>query len=143
MKLRAYGGVVAVGGVLCAMAGFVACSGNDGARGAPGATAVVTSTTEPPGDHCPAGGIKVVASVDANGDGEIASSETSTEYVCNGVAGDAGTPGETGQDGADGPKGAKGDPGDSGDAGPAGNKGDKGDAGTPGVPALVSIDPEP
>jgi Collagen triple helix repeat (20 copies) len=159
MKLRAHGGLIAVACVLFALAGFVACSGNDGARGAPGTTALVISKPEPSGNHCAAGGFKIVAGFDTDGDDQLADSEiTSTAYACDGLAGDAGTPGETGQDGADGPKGDPGDPGDAGppgdkgdkgDAGPkgdkgdAGPKGDKGDAGTPGLNALVTIDPEP
>lgn len=80
MKLRAYGSVVAVGGVLGAMAVFVACTGNDGARGAPGTSALVRVSKEPSGDNCSAGGLKVVSGLDANGDGELATGEiTGTE----------------------------------------------------------------
>jgi hypothetical protein len=137
MKLRAHAGLIALSGALCAVAGFVACSGNDGARGTPGTTAIVTSTVEPAGDNCPAGGFLIVVGLDTNGDGELSKDEiSSTQYVCNGVAGDAGTPGETGQDGADGPKGDQGDPGDAGPpgaTGDAGPKGATGDAGPPGA----------
>jgi Collagen triple helix repeat (20 copies) len=131
MKLSAHARLVAVGGVLCAVTGFVACSGNDGARGEPGSTAIVESTDEPPGDNCPAGGVMIVTGLDTNGDGELAKDEISgTKYICNGVAGDAGSQGGAGPEGPAGPPGDKGDPGEKGDTG---DKGDPGDAGPPGA----------
>ena len=46
--------------------------------------AIVTSTTEPSGDHCPAAGFKIVVGLGANGDGALGKDEiSSTEYVCN------------------------------------------------------------
>jgi hypothetical protein len=158
MNSRAYGGLVAIGSVLCAVAAFVACSGNDGARGAAGTNALVVTEPEPSGMNCPAGGVRIDSGLDTNGDGSLSPDEIGdTQYICNGVAGDAGVPGENGQDGVDGAKGdpgdagPKGDPGDAGpkgdpgDAGPKGDpgpKGDTGDAGLNGLNALVSVDPE-
>lgn len=130
MRYTALGYLISVGCSWCAAAIFVACSGSDGARGAQGVAALVSASTEPASGNCDAGGVKIVAGIDSNGDGKLSDEEiTSTQYVCNGVNGDAGTPGETGRDGNDG---AKGDPGDRGDAGPAGPKGDKGDRGDAG-----------
>ncbi len=160
-------------GISCALCAalFSACSGSDGARGPAGTIALVNTANEPAGGNCDAGGVRITAGLDSNGDGKLSDDEvTSTEYVCNGVNGDAGTPGESGRDGDDGPPGdtgapgpagPKGDPGDAGpkgatgatgDAGPkgatgatgdAGPKGDPGDAGANGLNSLVSIDPEP
>ncbi len=44
--------------------------------------------TEPVGENCPNGGIKIDSGVDANGDGTLEEAEiTTTTYVCNGVDG--------------------------------------------------------
>jgi hypothetical protein len=138
MKLSAHARLVAVGGVLCAVTGFVACNGNDGARGEPGSTAIVESSDEPPGDHCANGGVMIVTGLDTNGDGTLQKDEISdTKWLCNGADGDAGPPGDAGPSGADGAKGDpgdKGDKGDPGDAGPPGATGDKGDPGDAGPP---------
>ncbi len=70
----------------------------NGAVGAAGAAALVTTAAEPAGANCAKGGQKVEAGVDSNGNGVLDASEvTSTAYVCTGATGKSGcgaAPGE-------------------------------------------------
>jgi hypothetical protein len=85
----------------------------------------VTVTPEPPGAHCPNGGVKVESSA-------------GTEYICNGGSGSQGPTGPTGPSGGTGPTGpsggtgAPGGTGATGAAGPQGSQGSKGDKGEAG-----------
>ncbi|MBX3188628.1 MAG: collagen-like protein [Labilithrix sp.] len=97
----------------------VACAGSDGA------SALMTTKPEPAGAHCPNGGQAVVYGVDANGDGELDTSEVDgTSYVCNGAQGEQGAQGAQGERGL--ASDAKGDKGDMGQAGLAGTDGKDG-----------------
>ena len=86
--------------------GFFGDDGAPGAAGARGANALVTVGAEAAGANCAAGGSKIEAGLDADLDGTLTASEvSSTQYVCNGVAGTAGSsgaPGPTGPAGSDG-----------------------------------------
>jgi photosystem II stability/assembly factor-like uncharacterized protein len=57
-------------------------------------TALVAAHPEPAGASCAAGGTRIDAGFDANGNGTLDSTEAgSTQYVCNGVAGERGATG--------------------------------------------------
>jgi uncharacterized delta-60 repeat protein len=59
------------------------CSGEPGAAGADGAAALVRVVAELPGPACPAGGVRVEAGVDDDGDGVLDDAEVdSSEPVC-------------------------------------------------------------
>lgn len=79
---------------------------------------LVEVTPEAAGTNCELGGVRIDTGIDADGNGTLEAGEvTSTEYICNGEAGDAGETGETGEAGGDGPAG------DTGAQGPAGPEG--------------------
>ncbi len=60
---------------------LMACGDNAGN----GISTLVVTSDEPPGSRCPAGGTKIEAGPDDNGDGVLDPSEvTSTSYVCSG-----------------------------------------------------------
>ncbi|HSA34706.1 MAG TPA: hypothetical protein P5077_13355, partial [bacterium] len=62
-----------------------------GTDGTTGANALVVTTDEPAGEHCPNGGFKLETGIDANGDDELDEGEVtegSTRYVCNGTTPD-------------------------------------------------------
>jgi hypothetical protein len=64
--------------------------GVDGHDGADGLNALTATAAEPAGTNCGAGGIKVTAGQDANGNGVLEPAEVDpaiTRYVCNGAAG--------------------------------------------------------
>jgi hypothetical protein len=111
------------------------CNGTTG-RG----TLVKLSVLAPGDANCPAGGTKVEAGVDANGDGTLQASEvSSSSFVCDGEAGPPGADGGTGatgpagQTGATGPAGAM---GATGATGPEGATGPQGEAGKSGCTAV-------
>lgn len=57
-------------------------------------TTLVTTSPEPAGANCPAGGVKIESGVDANGDGILQPSEVNaalTTYVCTGTTGPSAT----------------------------------------------------
>lgn len=86
--------------------------------------ALVALADVSPGEDCVAGGTRVRAGADDNGNGELDDSEVDdTTYVCNG---DEGTKGDDGEAGANGPKGSKGSKGSDGKTGPTGPIGDAG-----------------
>ncbi|MFI5041839.1 MAG: RCC1 domain-containing protein, partial [Acidimicrobiales bacterium] len=65
------------------------CNGTDGDAGL---AALVAQAPEPPGANCADGGTQIQSGLDANGDGQLESTEvTSTSYVCNGPPGEGGT----------------------------------------------------
>lgn len=58
-----------------------------GPAGADGATTLVSTSTEPAGANCAAGGVRIDVGVDDNGDGVLDASEIDhTTYVCSGEA---------------------------------------------------------
>ncbi|MCH7343321.1 hypothetical protein LZ017_08000 [Pelomonas sp. CA6] len=79
------------------------CSGTagpTGPTGAPGLSTRILQTTEPPGSHCPAGGQRISAGPDRNGNGMLDGDEIeSTGYVCNGTNGSNGSNGSPGESG--------------------------------------------
>jgi hypothetical protein len=85
------------------------CNGQDGTDGADGFTALVDTTTEPPGANCATGGIKVESGLDDDRDGTLDPGEIDeTTYVCNGATGATGPQGPAGPQGPQGPAGAAG-----------------------------------
>ena len=87
----------------------------------------ITVVSEPPGENCASGGIKVTVTTTPE-DPEAEPVET-VYYVCNGQDGEPGTPGEDGEDGA---PGTPGEPGPEGPQGPPGEPGQDGAPGTDG-----------
>lgn len=80
------------------------CNGEDGADGndgSDGVRALVVVTAEPPGAHCAAGGQKIEAGADLDGDLvlDLPAELQSTRYVCNGEDGNDGANGSDGSDG--------------------------------------------
>jgi hypothetical protein len=60
------------------------CKGNPGIQGNPGSNSLTAVTNESAGSNCPAGGFKIQAGVDANGNSTLETSEIkSTRYLCN------------------------------------------------------------
>jgi hypothetical protein len=67
---------------------LAACSGEQGAPGASGASQLLRATIEAPGTHCASGGSRVEAGLDDNGNQALDAAEVdSTVYVCNGADG--------------------------------------------------------
>lgn len=61
------------------------CHGSDGSDGL---TALISTTTEPAGTNCPAGGHKIESGLDANGSGVLDAGEIlATSFICNGENG--------------------------------------------------------
>jgi len=80
--------------------------GNAGTAGPQGANALVEVIEEPSGANCAAGGQKIEAGTDENGNDTLDAAEVaSTSYVCNGEAGSAGAAGAQGAPGPAGPQG--------------------------------------
>ncbi|MFD2725720.1 DUF7151 family protein [Hyunsoonleella rubra] len=60
-------------------------------NGVDGNSSLTTVTTEPSGDNCENGGVKIDSGIDENGDGTLDNTEiTATAYVCNGIDGNDG-----------------------------------------------------
>jgi hypothetical protein len=75
------------------------CNGAAGAAGANASamTSLVASVVEPAGSHCAAGGTRVHAGLDSNGNGVLDDGEiSSTRYVCGGTPGAPGATGNAG-----------------------------------------------
>ncbi|MBU1241701.1 hypothetical protein KJ612_00715, partial [Myxococcota bacterium] len=71
--------------------------GADGSDGSDGLTSLLRQTAEPVGANCATGGTKVQSGLDLNGSGVLDLGEvTSTQYVCNGMAGADGSDGTDG-----------------------------------------------
>jgi OmcA/MtrC family decaheme c-type cytochrome len=95
--------------VVSLLAGLTACSGQPGTPGTNGQDALVSTTPEPAGTHCAAGGTRIDVGLDANANGALDASEvTSTSYVCNGADGQDGGNGTNGTNGTDGQDGTNG-----------------------------------
>jgi hypothetical protein len=61
--------------------------GADGADGQAGATTLVSTSTEPAGSNCAAGGVRIDVGIDDNDDGVLDAGEIDhTSYVCSGQA---------------------------------------------------------
>ena len=55
-------------------------------NGVDGNNSLTSVTTEPAGDNCDNGGLKIDSGIDTNGDGTLDNTEiTATAYVCNGT----------------------------------------------------------
>jgi hypothetical protein len=124
--------------------------GGDGGGQGSGYDALVRTSDEPSGAPCAAGGVRIDAGLDRNGDGELSDAEIDvTSYACNGqdgLTGEQGDHGAHGDAGESGPEGEPGPQGDSGATGPRGEPGVPGEAGINGdarFVALVTITPEP
>ena len=101
---------VGVGGV-----GALACGGGGSTAGSDRGAALLASEAIEPGETCSAGGQRVRAGFDRNGDGELQEEEVTQEVaLCNGEGGSTGPRGPAGEPGADG---GKGDPGAKGEVG--------------------------
>lgn len=108
----------------CLAVALIGCGGESGGDGDPGAdgragedglSALVEVEDEPAGANCAAGGSRVDAGIDENGDGELQESEiANTTYICHGEDGQPGARGERGEKGEKGEKGEMGDQGSSG-----------------------------
>lgn len=77
--------------------GVNGATGPQGAPGKNGATTLVSTSPEPSGANCTAGGLKLSFGLDSNANGVLETSEiSSTSYVCNGAPGPTGTSGANG-----------------------------------------------
>lgn len=93
-------------------AGATGATGAQGPAGADGKNSLVRIDAESAGANCAAGGQKIVAGLDANGDGVLdVAEEESASFVCNGSEGAVGETGATGTTGATGPAGQDGESG--------------------------------
>jgi len=64
------------------------------------AQSLISTSIEPSGDNCAAGGVRVMSGLDTNGDGELTIDEATTvEYLCNGSDGIIGGSGPDGEEG--------------------------------------------
>lgn len=80
--------------------------------------ALTATATEAAGSHCAAGGTRITAGLDTNGNGTLDTAEvSSTAYVCHGATGATGASGANGATGATGATGAPGGTGATGAAG--------------------------
>lgn len=71
------------------------CEAAAGAAGAPAALPLLALRAEPPGSACAAGGQRLDAGPDRNGNGQLDAEEVgSSAYVCDGAAGSAGSDGQ-------------------------------------------------
>lgn len=127
-------------------ASALALSGDGGVR----AVTLLEVSDEPPGENCAAGGQRIEAGSDADGDGELgAGDEVVIAYVCHGrdgsdgAVGEVGPSGDQGDEGADGRAGAPGEDGEPGARGKDGEDGDKGEDGKVGASAVIDISPVP
>ncbi len=113
-------------------------AGAAGATGPAGAATLLLTAAEPAGVNCAAGGQRVDAGPDTNGNGSLDVGEiNATSYVCNGAQGTAGTAGAVGAAGATGPAGAAGSIGPIGPTGAAGATGPAGAIGPMGPQGLT------
>ena len=67
------------------ISGVNGTNGTDGANGTNGLKALISSTSEPSGNNCANGGIRIGVGVDDNGNDVLEASEIDqTQYICNG-----------------------------------------------------------
>jgi photosystem II stability/assembly factor-like uncharacterized protein len=92
---------------LAAAGNATAGSGSTGTSTSPaGIKTLVSVNAEALGANCAAGGVRIEAGPDSDGNGVLAAGEVgSTQYVCHGAAGASGSPGATGPAGAAGSNG--------------------------------------
>ena len=87
---------------------------------------LVSTTSEPAGANCSAGGIAIETGLDENGNGTLDASEiTSTSYVCTGTDGTDGANGTGGSNGSNGSNGTNGSNGSDGSNGSNGSNGNE------------------
>ena len=88
------------------------CDGAPGSNGAPGANGAnvrMTTSSVPPGEACPQGGLAYAWGLDLDGNGTLEASEVlETSFLCHGTQGTNGTNGQPGLDGRNGTDGADG-----------------------------------
>jgi hypothetical protein len=114
--------------VACVGGLSVGCGGDDSDDSKSALPPLLVATPLAPGAECVAGGQRVRAGFDRNGDAELQDSEVTDELViCNG------------EPGSDGPKGPSGEPGHDGDQGDKGDQGEPGDKGEPGEKSVSSL----
>jgi hypothetical protein len=90
-------------------AGASGAAGAAGAAGSSGRASLVAMTAEAAGANCAAGGTKISAGLDADGNTVLDASEVSTTgYVCQGASGAVGAAGAAGAAGANGAAGSNG-----------------------------------
>lgn len=112
--------------------GAVGSTGPRGPAGENGLYVLVRVDAEPPGEQCPAGGLRVANGIDDDRDEALQDEEIdASEFLCHGAAGPsgAGPAGEAGPTGATGATGEAGPTGATGEAGPIGPTGPTGPAG--------------
>jgi hypothetical protein len=98
---------------LLLLAAALGACGDNASRGA-----ILGFADEPAGDRCPAGGTRIDAGRDDDGDGTLDAEEVeTTTYVCDGADG------ADGEDGEEGPQGDQGTPGQNGQPGQPGEDG--------------------
>ncbi len=87
-------------GIICALVSVSFAAGGCVENGPKGdVSSLVSFQQEAAGEHCQAGGFKVISGLDKNSDGVLDEDEIlSSQYICNGV-GDKGDKGEDGVDG--------------------------------------------
>lgn len=121
--------------VSCVGAVAVGCGGDE-SNDAPASSPLLETTPLDPGEECDAGGQRVRAGSDRNGDAKLQDSEVTDELViCNGA------PGADGADGLPGPQGRDGQDGKNGKDGQDGDQGEKGDTGAQGTSSLLKLTP--
>lgn len=100
-------------------------------QGDEGVGSLIATETEPSGENCPNGGVKLNHGTDDDFDDVLDEEEIQgVEYICNGATGPVGP---AGQDGEDGEDGATGPTGPSGPTGPQGRTGETGPEGPSGA----------
>jgi len=128
--------------------GAIGTNGRDGTDGTIVRGTRVQSETEPVGDNCAEGGIRLLIGIDDGSGGGTANDQFLEDeeietivYVCHGDTGPEGPPGagDTGPTGPRGPTGTTGITGSTGPAGPTGPTGSTGPTGPTGPEACVVI----
>lgn len=112
--------------------GATGAQGDTGAPGSNGTTPVITTTAEPQGENCSAGGTQITITT---GDVSV------TFYACNGRDGTNGSNGADGTNGANGVDGANGSNGVDGTNGTNGSDGANGANGTNGTNGVDGLTP--
>lgn len=102
-------------------------------QGDEGVGSLIATETEPGGENCPNGGVKLSHGTDDDFDDVLDDDEVQgVEYICNGATGATGSAGQYGEDGEDGATGPAGATGPTGPAGPRGDTGETGPEGSQG-----------
>jgi len=102
-------------------------------QGDEGVGSLIATETEPSGENCPNGGVKLNHGTDDDFDDVLDEEEIQgVEYICNGATGPVGPAGQDGEDGEDGATGPTGPSGPTGPQGPTGETGPEGPSGATG-----------